>query len=575
LGHVAYVDLTKPLWESESTYWYIGQCPLSGQELRLPRTLQIEHLAQQWMTEMATDAQFQQEGKMYGLLLAKSVTGEIHTLKAFSGLWQGQSTVAGWVPPLPGRETLGIAEIDTIQKLSALRDQISIAKNSPIHQEYAALLAESQQQRDQLNTELQERRSYRQQQRNVAQLPTDLVAIEQASKADSRRKRECKERWHSRLEPLKLEVDRLNTEIRHLKQQRQTLSQTLQTQLHQATIITNFAGETKSLQNIRPTGLPTGSGECCAPKLLHYAASNQLIPLAMAEFWWGEAVGDKQPGVFYAACADRCQPLMGFMLSGLAAEVQRRIPIKKLEIIYEDHDMVAIDKPHNLLSVPGRYGQPNAQQSLEQQLATKLYPAHRLDQDTSGVLLFAKNLATYHWVAKQFVERRVQKIYQAVLVGSVLVDEGVIELPLAADLDQRPRQKVDREFGKPCVTEFRVMQRQENLTWVELRPLTGRTHQLRVHMAIGLQAAILGDRLYGNNGIIDGITTQSGTKNSRKDPHPPTPSPKPGEGEPECKAENRLYLHAQTLILPRRDAENAEVRIVSQSDLHSTRQVTF
>jgi tRNA pseudouridine32 synthase / 23S rRNA pseudouridine746 synthase len=482
----------------EPTYWYVGNCPLSGQELRLPRTQAIEQLAQQWMTEMATDEQFQQEGKMYGLLLAKSVTGEIHTLRAFSGLWQGQSTVDGWVPPLPGRDTLGIAEIDTIQKLSALRDQISIAQDSPVHQEYAALLAKSQQQRDRLNTELQEHRSDRQLQRNIAQLPEDLAAIEQASKADSRRKRELKEHWHSRLEPVKLEVDRLNTEIRDLKQQRQTLSQTLQSQLHQITTITNFAGETKSLQTLRPTGLPTGSGECCAPKLLHYAASNQLTPLAMAEFWWGAAVGDKQPGVFYGACADRCQPLMGFMLSGLAAEVQRRIPTEQLEIIYEDQDLVAIDKPPNLLSVPGRYGQPNAQQLLEQQLVTKLYPAHRLDQDTSGVLLFAKNLTTYHWVAKQFAERQVQKIYQAVLVGNVLVEEGVIELPLSADLENRPRQKVDREFGKPCVTEFRVIKRQDDLTWVELRPLTGRTHQLRLHTAIGLQAPILGDRLYSS-----------------------------------------------------------------------------
>jgi tRNA pseudouridine32 synthase / 23S rRNA pseudouridine746 synthase len=511
-------EIRTRILESEPTYWYAGNCPLSGQELRLPRTKAIEHLAQQWMTEMATDEQFPQEGKMYGLLLATSVTDEIYTLKAFSGLWQGQAAVAGWVPPLPGRETIGIAEIATVQQLSALRDQILIAQNSPIHQEYAALLAESQQQRDQLNTELQERRRDRQLQRNATQLPTYLAIIEQASKADSRRKRELKEHWHSLLAPLKLEVDRLNTEIRDLKQQRQTLSQTLQAQLHQITTITNFAGDSKSLQTLRPTGLPTGSGECCAPKLLHYAASNQLTPLAMAEFWWGTAVGDKQPGVFYGACADRCQPLMGFMLSGLAAEVQRRIPTEKLEIIYEDQDLVAIDKPPDLLSVPGRYGQPNAQQLLAQQLATKLYPTHRLDQDTSGVLLFAKNLAAYHWVAQQFAARRVQKVYQAVLVGNVLVDEGVIELPLSADLDHRPRQKVDQEFGKLCITEFLVTKRQDGWTWVELRPLTGRTHQLRVHTAIGLQAPILGDRLYGDS---SGFTFG-----------------------------DRLYLHAQKLTLP-------------------------
>jgi tRNA pseudouridine32 synthase / 23S rRNA pseudouridine746 synthase len=492
---------------SEQVYWYTGNCPLSGQELRLPRTPEIEHLARQWMTEMVTDIDFHQEGKMYGLLLAQSVGGDIHTLKAFSGLWQGQSVATGWVPPLPGRETLGIAEIDTIQRLAALGDQILITKSSPFHAEYAALLTEARQQREQLNTELQACRNQRQAQRAKAtaqfpsvsdELTTVLAEIDQASKADSRRKRALKEYWQSRLQPLCLEVDRLNTTMHNLKQQRQILSRTLQTQLHQTTTITNFAGEIKSLTALRPEGLSTGTGECCAPKLLHYAASQQLTPVAMAEFWWGPAVGDKRPGIFYGACADRCQPLMGFMLSGLAAEVQRRIPTELLEIIYETPDLVAIDKPHGLLSVPGRYGQPNAQQLLEQQLAIKLYPAHRLDQDTSGVLLFTKNLKIYHWVAQQFAERRVQKVYWAVLAGDVQANEGVIELPLAADLDHRPKQKVDQECGKPAVTQFRVIKRQDNRTWVELRPFTGRTHQLRVHMAISLEAPILGDRLYGN-----------------------------------------------------------------------------
>jgi tRNA pseudouridine32 synthase / 23S rRNA pseudouridine746 synthase len=533
------MELSKLVLQSEPTYWYIGQCPLSGQELRLPRTEQIEYLARQWMTEMATDADFQQEGKMYGLLLAQSVTGKIYTLKAFSGLWQGQTTIAGWVPPLPGRETLGMAEINTIEQLSAWRDQILIAQNAPVHQEYAALLVESQQQRDRLNTELQERRSQRQQQRDqISPSAIALAEIAQASKADSRRKREFKERWQARLQPLKLEVDCLTAKICDLKQQRQILSRTLQTQLHQTTTITNFAGETKSLQTLRPTGLPTGSGECCAPKLLHYAASHQLTPVAMAEFWWGVAVGDKQPGVFYGACADRCQPLMGFMLSGLAAEIRKRVPTEKLAIIYEDQDLVAIDKPHNLLSVPGRYGQPHAQQLLEQQIAMSLYPAHRLDQDTSGVLLFAKNLIAYHWVAQQFVARRVKKVYQAVLAGNVVADQGVIELPLAADLSKRPHQKVDQKSGKPCITEFRVIRRQDNLTWVELIPGTGRTHQLRLHMAIGLNAPIVGDRLYGNKITI-------------------VASP---------LSETRLYLHAQTLILPGRDTEDAEIVIVSPLD---------
>ena len=97
-----------------------------------------------------------------------------------------------------------------------------------------------------------------------------------------------------------------------------------------------------------PAGIPTGTGDCCAPKLLHYAATQQLKPIAMAEFWWGEHSADKYQGEFYGACAERCQPLMGFMLSGLTPAVGK----PSLAIIYEDEYLIAVDKPAGLLSVP-------------------------------------------------------------------------------------------------------------------------------------------------------------------------------------------------------------------------------
>ncbi len=107
--------------------------------------------------------------------------------------------------------------------------------------------------------------------------------------------------------------------IQELKQQRKALSRQLQIQMHAAYSLTNFSGTSLSLQQLIPTGLPTGTGDCCAPKLLHYAATHHLKPLAMAEFWWGSSSAnqDKIQGEFYGACVERCQPLMGFLLSGL------------------------------------------------------------------------------------------------------------------------------------------------------------------------------------------------------------------------------------------------------------------
>jgi tRNA pseudouridine32 synthase/23S rRNA pseudouridine746 synthase len=138
--------------------------------------------------------------------------------------------------------------------------------------------------------------------------------------------------------------------------------------------------------------------------------------------------------------------------------------------------------------------------------------AHRLDQETSGILLLARDRQTHRQLSWQFQQRQVQKVYEAVLSGLVTADSGAIALPLWGDPNRRPYQKVD-EQGKPSLTHFRVMARQ-GYTRVEFIPLTGRTHQIRVHAADarGLGMPILGDRLYG------------------------------------CRAEaNRLHLHAREL----------------------------
>ena len=218
-------------------------------------------------------------------------------------------------------------------------------------------------------------------------------------------------------------------------------------------------------------------------------------------------MGDKHPGKFYEACVDRCQPLMGFMLSGLSAQVRARLPRPALEIIYGDDYLLVVNKPSGLLSVPGRYGQENALDLLKNEYSIPLWAAHRLDQDTSGILVLAKDLNTYRSLGQQFADsscgakddRALHKVYEALVVGKVPEAAGAIDLPLTADLIDRPKQKVDWFHGKPSVTHYRVLETVENQTRLEFRPLTGRTHQLRVHAAQGLGNPIVGDRLYGHD----------------------------------------------------------------------------
>lgn len=238
------------------------------------------------------------------------------------------------------------------------------------------------------------------------------------------------------------------------------------------------------------------------PKLLHYAAQHRWQPVALAEFWWGPAQGDKQPGKFYGACEERCQPILGFLLAGLSAPVPVLSP--EIPILYIDEALIAVDKPAGLLSVPGRYG--NSQESVLSRLRAtfpdgeELRPVHRLDQDTSGLLMLARTAASHQALSRQFEQRQVQKGYEAIVEGTIAADSGLIDLPLWGDPRQRPRQVVDWQQGKPSQTRYEVLSRQAGCTRLKFIPITGRTHQLRVHAAHpqGLNAPMRGDRLYGN-----------------------------------------------------------------------------
>lgn len=172
-----------------------------------------------------------------------------------------------------------------------------------------------------------------------------------------------------------------------------------------------------------------------------------------------------------------------------------------LDIIYQDDDIVVLNKASGILSVPGRL--PEHQDCLQNRVQRVLPTAtivHRLDMATSGIMIMALNKPAHVAISRQFEQRKTQKSYLARVWGLVELNEGSVDLPLISDWPNRPKQKVDHENGKKSLTHYRVLSHNDSIdeqanTLLELTPITGRSHQLRVHM-LALGHPILGDRLY-------------------------------------------------------------------------------
>ncbi len=242
--------------------------------------------------------------------------------------------------------------------------------------------------------------------------------------------------------------------------------------------------------------MPTGSGDCCAIKLLHYAFKHNLHPLSMAEFFFGApTVGSKREHLcFYGPCDEKCKPLLHRMLG--------------LDIVYQDSHIIIVNKDAGLLSVPGRGVEK--QDSVETRIR-KLFPqmpvqcaVHRLDMDTSGLLILARDKQSHRILSQQFSLQKVRKMYVALLLGVLREKAGKIILPFRLDIEHRPHQIYDAEQGKWGETHFQRIRVErwpdgQLLTRIHLYPLTGRTHQLRLHCSHekGLGHPIKGDRLYG------------------------------------------------------------------------------
>ena len=386
------------------------------------------------------------EGKMLGVLVCgKPDSEETVTLNAFSGLAGGHSVLPGFVPP--------IFDTTTVPSLRRPVDRGSAPVTSPAAPGLPIPLRS---------------------------IPASAVALRSECSEGPSTSRESKE---------------------------------LQDWLFRQYRVRNGLGEEKDIKDIfAARGLvpPGGTGECAAPKLLDYAFRNGLKPLCMGEFWYGASPGSgevRQHGRFYPSCTGKCGPLLSWMLQGVDVEdnpLQATTGFDSIRILYEDDTLLAVNKPSGMLCAPGLTGTESLQEILEKDYG-KLYSCHRLDMDTSGVILYARTPLAQALIQRQFSQREVKKTYLAHLCAGTRPWKGkmrgTIALPLAPDWYDRPRQVVDKENGKQAITEFEILRIfPDGEMDVRFTPHTGRTHQLRVHAAspLGLGRPIKGDALYGD-----------------------------------------------------------------------------
>jgi tRNA pseudouridine32 synthase/23S rRNA pseudouridine746 synthase len=463
-------------------------------------------------------------GKMFGVLLVKNVRGELGFISAFSGKLAKQSQLHGFVPPvfdLLDKDSFFLSEQVVI---NTLNERIKELENTPkllvLKQELNTLEAQNTQQLLLLRSELVENRKARKIKRQTLHKETNttitdkgLEELAQQSIYDKWRLKDFTQQSQQSIGQLQVKVAELMHAITECKLQRKTLSADLQNRIFTQYQFLNSELTPKSLLDIfADTALktpPAGAGECAAPKLLHYAFQHNLTPLAMAEFWWGASPKSeiKKHQQYYPACTGKCQPILKHMLAGIPLDENPLIchygQGKNLDIIYQDQDILIVNKPTEFLSVPGKEISDSVYLRIKQQYPDATGPliVHRLDMSTSGLMVLTLNSQANKYLQKQFILREVHKQYVALIEGLLLEDEGEINLPLRGDLYDRPKQIVCHQDGKKAKTFWQVLERypDKNQTRVLLIPHTGRTHQLRVHCAHaqGLNMPIVGDDLYG------------------------------------------------------------------------------
>lgn len=469
------------------------------------------------------------EGKMFGVLIVE-YGGKLGYLQAYSGQLEGISDDSFVPLVFDYLQPNGYFKIQEAE-ITALNHEIEVLKQSDDYEKAIKKIANLKVEAQQVVAEAQQKmviaKRLRDERRKEKAIVSEdeqreMIRESQYMKAELHR---TKKRYAALLQAAEAEVEAYNRKIAELKSTRKRKSDQLQRWLFSQFTFLNAQGERSDLLSIfrnyyllhSPKSVlathyaamgeqitlfpPSGTGECCEPKLLQYAFVHGMRPVEMAMFWWGEPPKTeiRQHGQFYPACNGKCKPLLTWMLKGMnvaanALEVEAK---QSIDIVYEDRDLAVIVKPSGMLTVPGRSKKQSVETILRQRWNDNDTPiiVHRLDMATSGLLVVARNKEAHKHLQAQFKAKMVRKRYIALLDATVLnrvglPSEGTISLPLCADELDRPRQMVDRNKGKTAITHYKIVGKTplhdsyySEAVKVELRPETGRTHQLRVHCA--------------------------------------------------------------------------------------------
>jgi tRNA pseudouridine32 synthase/23S rRNA pseudouridine746 synthase len=465
-------------------------------------------------------------GKMFGVLVVRAPDGRLGWLKAFSGQMDGAWTLPGYVPPLFDAEARARVEPVAERRVKELSGLLEALDKSQERVDARRRVEEAERHWDSERRTLRARHQERKARRHATRAalsegeapigPVDAALrreeLDEESRRDDVERRRLDARAKEALRVERVALKRLERRLGALRRLRAFTSRRAMQHIHDTYRPLSADGRTTSLRALfAPLEPSWGTGDCAAPKLLGFAHKQGLTPIALAEFWWGPPPpgGGRVEGEFYPACRVKCGPLIPFMLEGMEVAVPRvrSQPVELLEpsVVYEDARYVVVNKPHGLLSVPGKdLSQAHVLGWLRAKYPRATGPllVHRLDQDTSGLLLAALDEEAHRFLQAQFIARSVEKRYVAVLDGVPGEQRGTVRLALRVDLEQRPRQLVDTVHGRAAVTEWEVLERVDGRARVALFPKSGRTHQLRVHAAhpSGIGVPILGDPLYGRRG---------------------------------------------------------------------------
>jgi tRNA pseudouridine32 synthase/23S rRNA pseudouridine746 synthase len=462
-------------------------------------------------------------GKMFGVLVVKDQNQQLGYLSAFSGKLAGTNMHDKFVPPVFDMLTENSFFLQEVELVNRLNRQVELLENDKqyisLKETYDYYSTEAQKELELYKKQIKQNKSIRKQQREQQSkvLSPEAYQLFEATLA----KQSVFERWKGKvlaqsweqaLAFLKEQLLPYLQQFEQLKKERREKSAAIQQQLFEQYSFLNQYGVSKSVGAIFSETVfgkpPAAAGECATPKLLQYAFANGFQPIAMAEFWWGASPKSeiRQHQQFYPSCTGKCEPILKHMLEGISMDEN---PLLKnsgadqiIDIVYEDDSFVVVNKPAEVLSVPGINIKDSVYTRLKEYFVT-IEPLiiHRLDMATSGLLVVAKTKEAHYLIQKQFLKRSIRKRYTALLSKAIAPESGEISLPLRGDIDNRPRQLVCFEYGKKSITRFEVIRRQVHTTLVHFWPLTGRTHQLRVHAAHeqGIHAPIVGDDLYGTS----------------------------------------------------------------------------